>query len=109
MSPDDHEVWLENFGIMEAWEAAVGDEVDEMVQVTVGGHLIYWADMVKKDAMEHLMLVFGVLAVLAPLDLGEGCMVSGGVFWCKMNGARCECWCRVLCVFCRQATGTPDR
>ena len=44
-------------------------------------------------------------AVLAPLDLGEGCMVSGGVFWCKMNG---EFWCRVVGVFCRAKPGNWD-
>ena len=35
------------------------------------------------DAKELLLLMFGVLAVLAPLDLGEGCMVSLVYFGAK--------------------------
>ena len=51
-------------------------------QQWVPTHQIYWA-------VGCLMLVFGVPPVLPSLDLGEGgIMVSAGVFWCKMNGAR---------------------
>ena len=81
-------------GALGAWDAgAVGDEADQLTA-------LQWVPM-----PTHLMLVFGVPPVLPPLDLDEGCMVSGGVFWCKMNGALLL----VQSVFCSlQATGTPD-